>query len=369
MNDQPASVATRRRSRARRAWIFAAALLIACCSAELALRLYVRVRGWTPNCYAASLQLFRPHPDLGYDLRPGFRMKSGMYAISINSLGFRGPELSLVKPTSVRRIAILGESAVFGYMVSDGQEAARLVEGRLAENGRKVEIVNAGVPGYNLFQTTRRFRECVAPLSPDFVVLYLGWNDLPYIVSDMPRDERFQRRPIAPAWQRSMSRSTLYGFVVYRLLARPLRLAPADIGGVRPTQLGLAQFRENLRELGDAVRASGARMIVCSQANAAHARAAGALRAALSLKQEEIEPIIALGQLLRDELERFAHEFQADFADIYNEIAPTTEMLADYVHLTHGGEQRLADILAQRLAPLLEPATSAQSELRRRFNE
>src|SRR5690242_7410991 len=65
--------------------------VVALLTGDVALRAVVFVRGWTPNCYAAQLQLFRPNPETGYDLQPGFRLRSSVYRISINSLGLRGP--------------------------------------------------------------------------------------------------------------------------------------------------------------------------------------------------------------------------------------------------------------------------------------
>ena len=176
-------------------------------SAEVAIRAYLALRGWTANCYAAQLQLFRPNEKTGYDLAPGFQLHSGVYRMSVNSLGLRGPQVSRRKPPGVTRIAIVGESSAFGYLVSDGEEAARLLERTLREQGHKVEVLNGGVPGYNLFQSVVRFREVLAPLEPDITIAYLGWNDLPYIVSDEPAAEHFRLRRVPPAWERLLSHS------------------------------------------------------------------------------------------------------------------------------------------------------------------
>ena len=95
---------------------------------EGVMRLYVWVRGWTPNCYAADLDLYQPHSTRGSEFRPDFRLRSGVFQIAVNRWGLRGPNISRRKPDGVTRIAILGGSSVFGYFVNDGQEAARLLE-------------------------------------------------------------------------------------------------------------------------------------------------------------------------------------------------------------------------------------------------
>lgn len=315
-------------------------------SAEGVLRMYVALRGWTPNCYAAQLQLFRPHAKVGYDLQPGFRLRSGVYQMSINSLGLRGPEISRQKPPDARRIAIVGESSAFGYSVSDGQEAARLLEKVLRERGQAVEVVNGGVPGYNLFQSLVRYQEVLGPLKPDLVIVYLGWNDLPYVVSDEPDAERFRRRSVAPAWERLLSHSTLYGFVVYRLWGGPVRMSPADFAEGAPTAAGQRGFLKNLTALTEEIERSGAEMVICAQATAARPDVSAELRAALGPDAAAQENAIRLGGWLHKTLRDFAAERHLIFIDAYEAIPPDGTMLADYVHLTAEGERRLAALWA-----------------------
>lgn len=329
------------------------AAVVTLVSAEALLRVYVAFRGWTPNCYAAQLQLFRPHPTTGYDLRPGFRLKSGVYEISINSLGLRGQEIDLEKPSDVTRIAIVGESSAFGYLVSDNEVASHLLEKKLRDRGRRVEVVNGGVPGYNLFQSIVRFDELLAPLDPDVVIAYLGWNDLPYIVSDEAAAPRFRLRPVAPAWERVLSHTTLYGFVVYRLLGGPVRMVPADFAAGAPTAAGRRQFLRNLATLAEHVEASGARLVVCAQATAAHPTVDDALRPALGADKAAQASAIGLGVWLHETLAAFANERSLDFIDAYSELPPSSELLADYVHLTAAGEQRLAELWAEHIEPSL----------------
>lgn len=325
------------------------AAVVTLVSAECLLRVYVALRGWTPNCYAAQLQLFRPHPTTGYDLRPRYRLKSGVYEISINSLGLRGREIAREKPTDVKRIALVGESSAFGYLVSDREVAAHLLEEKLRARGRHVEVLNGGVPGYNLFQSIVRFDELLAPLEPDLVIAYLGWNDLPYVVSDEPDAPRFKLRPVAPAWERVLSHTTLYGFVVYRLFGGPVRMVPAEFAAGTPTAAGERQFSRNLATLADRVAASGARLVLCAQATAAQPSVADDLRPALGPDTASQDRAIHLGVWLHETLADFAEERGLSFIDAYSDLPPTRELLADYVHLTILGEQRLADLWAEQI--------------------
>jgi lysophospholipase L1-like esterase len=341
------STPTARRARPRLFLKSLFAATVAVLSAEGMLRAYLALRGWTPNCYAAQLQLFRPNAETGYDLAPGFCMRSSVGRISINSLGLRGPEVNLAKPPSVRRIAIVGESSAFGYQVSDGEEAARLLVRTLGDRSETIEVLNGGVPGYNLFQSIVRFGEVLAPLKPDIVIAYLGWNDLPYIVSNEPAADRFCRRPVAAAWERLLSHSTLYGFVVYRVWGGPVQMVPADFASGEPTPAGQRQFVDNLSALATEVERSGARLIVCAQATAAHPDVSNELRSALGPDDAKQAAAIRLGDWLHRTLADFAAERNLAFIDAYAEIPATSTMLVDYVHLTAQGEQRLADLWAE----------------------
>lgn len=324
-------------------------------SAELGLRAYLAFRGWTANCYAAQLQLFRPNAETGYDLAPRFRLRSGAYRMSINSLGLRGPEISRRKPPGITRIAVVGESSAFGYLVSDGQEAARLLEERLRERGHMVEVLNGGVPGYNLFQSTVRFRELLAPLEPDIVIAYLGWNDLPYIISNDPSADRFRRRPVAAAWERLLGHSTLYGFVVYRLWGGSVRMVPADFAAGEPTTAGRRQFLDNLAGLAADVERAGAKLIISAQATAAHPAVSAGLKLALGADAAKQQQAIELGEWLHRTLAHFATEHDLELVDAFQNIPPTTEMLSDYVHLTAKGEERLAELWAEEIENIANP--------------
>lgn len=357
MNDTTPNTGSARPILARRRrwrWLKFCLPIVALIVGELTLRVYTWCRGWTPNCYAAQLRLFRPNAEIGADLRPGFHMQSGTYSITINSLGLRGPEINRNKPSNVVRVAIVGESSAFGYLVGDDDVAARRLEANLRAQGLEVEVLNAGVPGYNLFHSTVRYREVVAPLKPDVVLAYLGWNDLTYVVREASELARFRVRPVAPAWERQLGRSTLYGLVAYRLLGSPVQMVPSQIGGSRPTNSGAAAFHSNLHLLADEIKASGARLVVCAQATAAHPKVSPRLAPVLAQAEEDRPDVIRMGAWLHDRERDFATASNAPFLDAYNSIPPTEEYLADYVHLTVAGEHELAEFWTRELLPLLK---------------
>ncbi len=118
--------------------------------------------------------LFRPgrHPML----LPGYPPMTA----SINSLGLRGKEVSHEKSRDTYRVVVLGESAVFGTTVNDEETVSCHLEHFLNHGvgeSTHVEIINGGMPGATSSTELALFHAVIAPLHPDLIVLYSGFND------------------------------------------------------------------------------------------------------------------------------------------------------------------------------------------------
>jgi lysophospholipase L1-like esterase len=101
--------------------------------------------------------------------------------ISINSLGFRGAEISRDKPPGTIRLAFLGGSTTYCAEVSSDAAAwPAIVTDRLQKQfpNVKFDYVNAGVPGYGVGQMSLTLDKRVAQLRPDVIVIYEATNDL-----------------------------------------------------------------------------------------------------------------------------------------------------------------------------------------------
>jgi len=101
--------------------------------------------------------------------------------ISINSLGFRGREISASKPPGTIRLAFLGASTTWCAEVSSNEHVwAHLVALELGRRypASRFDYVNAGVPGYTLESILKSFDYRVAPLHPDVIVIYEAANNL-----------------------------------------------------------------------------------------------------------------------------------------------------------------------------------------------
>ena len=139
----------------------------------------VRLRQWVKTGTAQSFtDMYRVDETIGLRvLKPGFRSNS----ISINSTGFRGPEIVSPKPEGVIRIAFLGASTTFNAEVSSGAAAwPSIVIERLHQTypQAKFDFVNGGVPGYIVAASRKNLQHKVAALKPDVIVVYHATNDL-----------------------------------------------------------------------------------------------------------------------------------------------------------------------------------------------
>lgn len=125
--------------------------------------------------------VFMPDPDnvLPHRLRPGSQGSLFQSRISINRLGFRGREISADKGKAYRIFA-LGESTTYGCTLALSDRPwpellEQMIQQRL-KPGRPVEVINAGVPAYNLEHSLYRLRKDILPLKPDMIISYHGCN-------------------------------------------------------------------------------------------------------------------------------------------------------------------------------------------------
>lgn len=103
--------------------------------------------------------------------------------VEISAQGFRSPIVVSPKPTDSFRVLVLGDSVAFGWGVSESECFPRVVERSLREagwpgDGRTIEVVNAGVPGWGAPNELLFLRDEGMALDPDLVLVTLVNNDL-----------------------------------------------------------------------------------------------------------------------------------------------------------------------------------------------
>ena len=118
-----------------------------------------------------------PTPGAGYTLmKPGSHYEWQSIPVDINAQGLRGPETTYEKPPATFRILNLGDSVAMGWGVHEENTYGRQLESLLNNqggNGQRFEVINAGVPGWNLENALAYLQAEGLKYEPDLVVLDL----------------------------------------------------------------------------------------------------------------------------------------------------------------------------------------------------
>ncbi len=109
----------------------------------------------------------------------GYFDADGSVPARINGLGLRGRERSFEKPPGTFRIVGLGDSFTFGVGVRDEDTWLQRLETllNLREDGRRYEVLNAGVGGYGTRDEIAALEHRWMALDPDLVLIGFYLND------------------------------------------------------------------------------------------------------------------------------------------------------------------------------------------------
>ena len=102
-------------------------------------------------------------------------------SININSYGFRGPEITIEKPSSMYRIFLIGGSTIFGMgSTNDNTTIPGYLQKFMSnvETDKTIEVINAGIQKANSKTELLLLENKILKFNPDLVIVYDGWNDL-----------------------------------------------------------------------------------------------------------------------------------------------------------------------------------------------
>ncbi|HJY22157.1 MAG TPA: hypothetical protein VJ279_04690 [Hanamia sp.] len=117
---------------------------------------------------------FTPHPYMLYENTP---LYTNSYQ-QINSLGYRGHEISETPDKKTIRILTLGGSTTFdGGVENPAKTWTAQLEGIFNHKGYKVETINGGINAATSAEMLSHYMFKYRYLSPDVVIVNLGWND------------------------------------------------------------------------------------------------------------------------------------------------------------------------------------------------
>jgi lysophospholipase L1-like esterase len=176
----------------------------------------VRLRQWIKYGSGEHLeQVFEVQGDTG------LRVAKANYStrtMQINSLGFRGPEITEPKPAGVFRLGFLGGSTTFCREVSSNENVwAHQVWEQLQARYPDIQMdyVNGGVSGYTTETSLQNLKMRVAPLEPDLIVIYHASNDMTQETRRLARKEGLIAKPEGNSW---LANYSVFWFLVEKNL-------------------------------------------------------------------------------------------------------------------------------------------------------
>jgi len=293
---------------------------------------------------------FEEDPELTWRLRRDMRFPERDFplrGILANSQGLRAPRLVAPKKGANEiRILFVGDSVTFGWRVSHDETISKRAEVRLASiyPELKITCMNAGVPGYSLFQGWKYLETAGMRFEPDLVVVSFGvndgmsWSDL----SDFQHYERLQAIRVPPALRFSQLAGLFYTATNRKIIAPDY---------VNRPRLTLPEFHDLLERVKGFVTARNADLLLMTQALAGEFDGSEAA---------------ASHNHYQSEMARFGGAFflgpgrepaWIDATSVLRILAaerPGESLFFDHVHPTRIGYEALAEAVAERLEPWIE---------------
>lgn len=123
--------------------------------------------------------------DLNWALLPNNTSLRGGVLCRTNSCGLRDREIPLAKPEGTFRILVIGDSTVLGFAVPFEKTFSEVLERMLNEESDAIrfDVINAGVPGYSIYNCFVYLKRDGIRFDPDVIVLETNFNDRRYVPS------------------------------------------------------------------------------------------------------------------------------------------------------------------------------------------
>jgi lysophospholipase L1-like esterase len=146
--------------------------------ALLLLEFSVRIIIGVPQKEVLPVSRVKPDPDTGWVMLPADEHYTYDNFVKLNSLGFRGPEVSS-KGKNEYRILAIGDSHVYGQGVADDELMTTVLQKTLDQSGTpcSYSVINMGVRAYSTNNELALLRKFGLPLDPDHVIVFFFIND------------------------------------------------------------------------------------------------------------------------------------------------------------------------------------------------
>ncbi len=300
-------------------------------------------------------QVFQPDPSGLFPIRTRPNTQGHFFQglITINSRGFRGPEIPEPKGNAYRIVA-LGESTTFDCTMNPQEKPwPELLEQMIRERlhpGCPVQVINAGVPAYNLKHNDQRLVAEILPLKPDMIISYHGYNGWGLLGGGQPpiygrRPPAYQQRPL----KLLASAEHHLRMLGYRKTNTP-KLFPLSFDNLMETEYARAY-----EQLAECARTNHIRLVVGNFSMAVNGDSPADViefyRAGFPSVQWDIRAnqahSLLVGQITREHPEICP-------VDTHPGLDGEHEKFLDLVHFTQTGRQQLAENMFAGITNALE---------------
>jgi lysophospholipase L1-like esterase len=197
------------------------------------------------------------------------------WTIENDAAGYRGPQRPApADDDEVYRILCVGDSVTFGFNVDQEGTYPRQLEAllRARHPGKRIEVINAGVPGWSWVQGLRFLEQYGLGLRPDLVIAAHGTNDQFWRAVITDRERLPGDGVPAPEMRTSsfLERSSLYRLLqgIGRRVHDPPEPSPScriEIArGDSCRRVSVADIVTTVGEVDERVRAAGGALVVAN---------------------------------------------------------------------------------------------------------
>jgi lysophospholipase L1-like esterase len=317
------------RSAAHQVRVLAVNLLVAAGSIGLLLgivELTLRLTGFSYALQPEDIEFGKPDPQL---MRIGFLQDEDLFWVTKN-YGEKLERLRREQPPLV----FMGDSCT--HLGHYDEHFARLVEERF---GHTMAYGNMGVAGWSTHQGLRQLQRDVLPSMPEVVTFYYGWND--HWIGFGVKDAQVEK--VRRVFSSRVSHLRLVQLVSKATLALAARRQPW------PNRVPLEDFIGNLRTMVREALKAGTRPVLIT---AASSHRQGQEPEHLGDRWlHHLADLVPLHQSYVAAVRRVAVEesvLLCDPAAVFGalpQVAMESLFMADGIHLTDAGDQRLAAVL------------------------
>jgi lysophospholipase L1-like esterase len=197
--------------------------------ALLLLEFSIRMIIGVPQKEALPVVRVKPDSDTGWVMLPLDEHYTYENFVKLNSLGFRGPEVSSKRKNEYRILAI-GDSHIYGQGVADNELMTTVLEKKLDQSTPPCAytVINMGIRAYSTNNELALLRKFGLPLDPDHVIAFFFINDFNQVdiasrysryadfdwyafdFSDKPTDKIIQRGKLLQLARRSAALMWIY---------------------------------------------------------------------------------------------------------------------------------------------------------------